>query len=49
LLADGFEAALGQHALWAFMLAMLSVYGSGSITVDHLVARRFVNHALVTR
>ena len=41
LLADGYEAALGQHILWGFMLAMLAVYGLGAITVDRLVARRF--------
>ena len=48
LLAEGFEAALGQHVLWGFMLAMLAVYGLGTISVDGLVNRRFVSHALVT-
>ena len=42
LLADGYEAALGQHVLWGFMLAMLAVYGLGAITVDRLVINRFV-------
>ena len=41
LLADGYEAALGQHVLWGFMLAMLSVYGLGAIAVDRLVTNRF--------
>ena len=41
LLADGYEAALGQHILWGFMLAMLAVYGLGAIAVDRLVASRF--------
>jgi len=41
LLAEGYEAALGQHILWGFMLAMLVVYGLGSITVDRLVVSRF--------
>ncbi len=41
LLAEGYEAALGQHILWGFMLAMLSVYGLGSITMDRLVVSRF--------
>jgi putative oxidoreductase len=40
LLAEGYEAALGQHILWGFMLAMLAVYGLGSITVDRLVVSR---------
>ena len=37
LLAEGFEAALAQHVLWGFMLAMLIVFGSGSIAVDRLI------------
>jgi putative oxidoreductase len=41
LLADGYEAALGQHVLWGFMLAMLAVYGLGAITVDRLGFNRF--------
>jgi len=40
LLADGFEAALGQHILWGFMLAMLAVYGQGALSVDRLLQRR---------
>jgi putative oxidoreductase len=40
LLADGYEAALGQHVLWGFMLAMLAVYGLGAITVDRIVINR---------
>ena len=40
LLADGYEAALGQHVLWGFMLAVLAVYGPGAITVDRLVINR---------
>jgi putative oxidoreductase len=40
LLAEGYEAALGQHILWGFMLAMLTVYGLGSIAVDRLVMSR---------
>jgi len=34
LLAPGFEAALGQHLLWGFMLAMLAVYGQGALALD---------------
>lgn len=38
LLAEGFEAALGQHLLWGFMLAMLACYGPGPIALDRLPA-----------
>ena len=40
LLSDGFEAALGQHVLWGFMLVMLVAYGPGRLSIDHLVFRR---------
>lgn len=40
LLADGFEAALGQHVLWGFMLLTLAVYGPGGWALDRLVAGR---------
>lgn len=40
LLADGFEAALGQHILWGFMTAMLAVFGLGALAVDRLIALR---------
>jgi putative oxidoreductase len=39
LLAAGFEAALAQHVLWGFMLAMLIVYGPGRWSIDGLVDR----------
>jgi putative oxidoreductase len=42
LLQEGFEAAVAQHYLWGFMLAMLAVYGPGDISADHVLARRFV-------
>lgn len=38
LLAEGFEAALAQHVLWGFMLLMLTIFGSGGIAVDRLIA-----------
>lgn len=41
LLADGFEAALGQHILWAYMLAVLAVYGPGRLSVDSIVQWRW--------
>jgi putative oxidoreductase len=34
LLAEGFEAALGQHILWGFMLAMLALFGNGTLALD---------------
>lgn len=37
LLAEGFEAALAQHVLWGFMLAMLAILGNGSWTLDRLL------------
>lgn len=36
LFSEGFEAAIGQHYLWAYMLLVLAVYGPGAITVDRL-------------
>lgn len=39
LLAEGFEAAAGQHYLWGFMLLYLAVYGSGSWSLDRAVFR----------
>lgn len=35
LLSPGFEAAIGQHYLWGFMLLILAVYGPGRISLDH--------------
>jgi putative oxidoreductase len=40
LLAEGFEAALGQHLLWGYMLAVLAVYGAGSLSLDALLSGR---------
>lgn len=40
LYAEGFEAAIGQHYLWGFMLLMLAVYGPGAFSVDRLLATR---------
>ncbi|MCI0432146.1 MAG: DoxX family protein [Gemmatimonadetes bacterium] len=39
LLAEGSEAALGQHALWGVMLLTLAVYGPGKISLDYLLSR----------
>ncbi len=40
LLSEGFEAAIGQHVLWGFMLAALAIYGPGKISVDYLLGRQ---------
>lgn len=40
LLASGFEAALGQHILWGFMLLVVAIYGPGSLSADGLIAAR---------
>jgi putative oxidoreductase len=40
LLAEGSEAALGQHVLWGFMLLVLAVCGPGRIALDSLLERR---------
>ena len=36
LLAEGFEAALAQHVLWGYMLAMLAVFGNGRLALESL-------------
>jgi putative oxidoreductase len=40
LFQEGFEAAIGQHYLWGFMLLVLIVYGPGALSVDGLLVRR---------
>src|SRR5215475_9511305 len=40
LLAEGSEAALGQHVLWGFMLLALAVFGPGRISLDAWLERR---------
>jgi putative oxidoreductase len=40
LLASGFEAALGQHLLWGFMLLVVALYGPGPLSADGLFAAR---------
>lgn len=40
LLQEGFEAAIGQHVLWGWLLVVLAVYGPGRLSVDHALARR---------
>jgi putative oxidoreductase len=40
LLAEGSEAALGQHILWGFMLLVLAVFGPGKIALDSRLESR---------
>lgn len=40
LYQEGFEAAIGQHYLWGFMLLVLICYGPGALSIDGLLARR---------
>ncbi len=40
LLAEGSEAALGQHLLWGTLLLGLIVFGPGGISVDAWLERR---------
>jgi putative oxidoreductase len=39
LLAEGFEAALGDHVLWGFMLLVLMLFGPGRISLDHYLEK----------
>jgi putative oxidoreductase len=39
LLAEGYEAALGNHILWGVLLLGLTVFGSGMISVDSCLER----------
>jgi putative oxidoreductase len=40
LLAEGYEAALGNHVLWGTLLLGLSVFGPGKISLDAWLERR---------
>jgi putative oxidoreductase len=39
LLAEGSEAALGQHILWGTLILFLCIYGSGTLSIDHWLRR----------
>jgi putative oxidoreductase len=41
---SGYEAALAQHVLWGFMLAMLAVFGGGSISLDRVKPAKSLRH-----
>lgn len=38
--AEGYEAALAQHVLWGYMLAVIALVGAGGISVDRLLEKR---------
>ena len=38
--SDGYEAALAQHVLWGFMLAVIAVCGAGAVSIDEKLGRR---------
>lgn len=45
LFQEGFAAAIGQHYLWGYILAVLALYGPGSWSLDTwLLARRVGRH-----
>ena len=37
---EGYEAALAQHVLWGYMLAVLAVCGGGAFSLDEKLGRR---------
>jgi putative oxidoreductase len=37
LLAEGYEAALGQHILWGTLLLFLGFFGPGKLSIDNLL------------
>jgi len=39
LLAEGSEAALGQHILWGTLILFLCIYGSGVLSIDYWLRR----------
>ncbi len=45
LLAEGYEAALGNHILWGTLLVGLSVFGPGKISLDAWLERRALRGA----
>jgi putative oxidoreductase len=37
---DGYEAALAQHFLWGFMLAVIAIFGGGAFALERLSGGR---------
>jgi putative oxidoreductase len=44
LLAEGYEAALGNHILWGAILLGLVVFGPGKISIDHGLNKLLHHH-----
>ncbi len=44
LLGVGFEAALGQHYLWGYMLLVVLVFGPGRLALSELYRTRPLSH-----
>lgn len=40
LYQEGYEAAIGQHYLWGYILIVLVAYGPGAFSVDHWLSAR---------
>ena len=40
LASEGYEAALAQHVLWGYMLAMIAVCGAGALSLDEKLGLR---------
>jgi len=40
LLAEGSEAALGDHILWGTLISFLIIYGPGKLSLDYLLSRQ---------
>jgi putative oxidoreductase len=38
--SEGFEAALAQHVLWGYMIAVIAVFGGGKIALDEKLDSR---------
>ena len=45
LLAEGGEAALGDHVLWGVMLLTIALFGPGKLSLDYLLTRSRTTHA----
>lgn len=42
LLEPGFEAAVGQHQFWGYLLLVLIAFGPGMFSADHWLSRKRV-------
>jgi putative oxidoreductase len=40
LSSEGYEAALAQHVLWGYMLAVILFFGAGAVSLDEKSGRR---------